>query len=207
MTAYPPFHLLTRLLPPWNRRGEISAVSRFVPDGLDPILLEWLTQPADLRRILRFKRALDLGCGPGLRAIFLARQGHEVTAMEGDPATLRSARALAKRTGVQVSFLEGADLPRDARPPFDRAFDLVLDYGLFHRLEAEERPLYRERLRFVTDRGSRVIVMDLLSASPGRRSLTEHFEGLFTHLDERRLTLRCGEEEREAVLFHGFRRD
>ena len=207
MTAEPSLQLLTRWLPPWKRRTPTSPLPHFSPDSVDPVLIEWLTQPADLRRILRFKRTLDLGCGPGQRSVFLARQGHEVTALEGDPMALRSARALAKRSGVQVNFLQATDLPRNACPPFHEAFNLVIDYGFFHRLTAEERPLYRERLRFVIERGSRVILMDTLPAPPGYPPLRDLFETLLHPLEERELTLRCGPEEREVVLFHGFRWD
>ncbi|MEW5990370.1 MAG: methyltransferase domain-containing protein [Chloroflexota bacterium] len=50
-------------------------------------------------------RAIDLGCGVGDNAIFLARRGFEVTAVDFAPSAVARARANAREAGVAVDFL------------------------------------------------------------------------------------------------------
>jgi SAM-dependent methyltransferase len=52
-------------------------------------------------------RALDIGCGEGADAIWLARRGWTVTAIDISDVALSRARAAADRTGVAVEWLCG----------------------------------------------------------------------------------------------------
>ena len=52
---------------------------------------------------------LDLGCGEGRNAVFLAGLGHQVTAVDFSAAGLRKGERLAREKGVEVAFVE-ADL-------------------------------------------------------------------------------------------------
>jgi SAM-dependent methyltransferase len=63
---------------------------------------------------------LDVGCGTGRVALDLARQGHEVTGIDSDPAFVRTLRARARREGLAVRA-EIADA---------RAFDLRRPFAL-----------------------------------------------------------------------------
>jgi len=68
-------------------------------------------------------RALDLGCGEGRNAIWLAERGWQVSAVDFSPVGLDKARRLAGERGVTVNWVS-ADL-RDYQPR-PGAFDLVL---------------------------------------------------------------------------------
>lgn len=68
-------------------------------------------------------RALDLGSGQGRNAVWLALQGHRVTAIDLSPVATEQARRLAAEAGVDVEFLT-ADLA--TWDPAAAAFDLVL---------------------------------------------------------------------------------
>lgn len=68
-------------------------------------------------------RALDLACGEGSNAIWLAELGWQVTAVDFSEVAIAKARERAARDGVDVEFL-CADL-LDFEPEED-AFDLVL---------------------------------------------------------------------------------
>ncbi len=67
-------------------------------------------------------RALDVGCGEGADAVWLARRGWRVTGVDPSAVALDRARLAAADAGVEVAWVRGelqtADLPRGA-------FDLV----------------------------------------------------------------------------------
>ena len=78
-------------------------------------------------------RALDLACGSGRNAVWLAAQGWSVLGVDFAGVALDQARALAADRGVEVAF-DDADL-REWAPPA-RAFDLVV--VLYLQLPAAE---------------------------------------------------------------------
>ena len=67
-------------------------------------------------------RVLDVGCGEGADAVWLARQGWDVTALEVSGLALRRAAQLARDAGVTVRWVH-AGLAEAALPP--GSFDLV----------------------------------------------------------------------------------
>jgi SAM-dependent methyltransferase len=68
-------------------------------------------------------RALDLACGEGQNAIWLASLGWEVTGVDYSEVAIAKANARAKRDGVTVEFTS-ADLVE--HEPEHAAYDLVL---------------------------------------------------------------------------------
>jgi SAM-dependent methyltransferase len=58
-------------------------------------------------------RALDVGCGEGGDAVWLARRGWRVTAIDPSGVALERARAAARATGVEVTWIRAGllDLP------------------------------------------------------------------------------------------------
>lgn len=67
-------------------------------------------------------RALDLGCGEGRNAVWLAERGWQVTGVDFSPVGLDKAARLAEQRGVSVQWLL-ADVVDHVPPP--GAFDLV----------------------------------------------------------------------------------
>jgi SAM-dependent methyltransferase len=63
---------------------------------------------------LRPGRALDVGCGEGADAIWLAQQGWTVTAVDVSEVAVRRGREAAERLGVAVEWIAGDAL----RTPF-----------------------------------------------------------------------------------------
>ena len=68
-------------------------------------------------------RALDVACGAGRNAIFLAQAGFDVDAIDISQAGLEKARQNAESQGIDINWVEhDLDLPYD----FDREYDLIV---------------------------------------------------------------------------------
>ncbi len=96
-------------------------------------------------------RALDLGCGTGTNAIFLAQHGFQVVAVDFSSKAIDQARVKARRAQVAVEF-HVADVTRldFLNPPFD----FVLDIGCLHALDTTDRVRYREQVVRLTRSGA-----------------------------------------------------
>lgn len=86
------------------------------------------TEPADFLireggRIPAGARVLAVADGEGRNSVWLARQGHDVVAMDSSAVGLEKARRLADEAGVKVAFRE-ADIARWEWTP--EAFDAVV---------------------------------------------------------------------------------
>ena len=140
----------------WNRRwaGEervhaSTAPSRFV-----------VAEVADLPP----GAALDLACGAGRNAVWLAEQGWRVTAVDFSGVALRMARSLEAERRVAVEWVE-ADVLAWTPPP--RAYDLVC--VLYLQLPAGERRTALARAAAAVRPGGTLLVLghDLLNLTDG----------------------------------------
>jgi cyclopropane fatty-acyl-phospholipid synthase-like methyltransferase len=91
-------------------------------------------------------RALDLGCGTGTNAIYLAQHGWRVVGIDYVPKPIRLARGKAKRAGVadRTEFLVN-DVTRLDNTP-SQSFDLAVDIGCGHSLPPEQQPIYADTI-------------------------------------------------------------
>ncbi len=95
---------------------------------------------------------LDIGCGLGDNAIFLASRGHSVTGLDGSPTAVERARERATEAGVSVTF-GVADATK--LTGYDGRFDTVVDSALFHCLDDDGRQAYAASLYRATRPGAR----------------------------------------------------
>ncbi|HET6869448.1 MAG TPA: class I SAM-dependent methyltransferase [Solirubrobacteraceae bacterium] len=86
-------------------------------------------------------RALDIGCGTGTQAVYMARSGWEVTAVDAVPRPLSQARARADAAGVNVDWIL-ADAARLHKLGLTGGFTLIFDRGCFHGLDDSQRGAY-----------------------------------------------------------------
>ena len=80
-------------------------------------------------------RVLDIGCGEGKDAVFLAKNGYIVSAFDMADAGLKKAKELAERNHVSIDFFHG-DI-NDYTP--HAQFDIVFSSGVFHYLATSQR--------------------------------------------------------------------
>ncbi|MCD9025440.1 class I SAM-dependent methyltransferase [Cohnella silvisoli] len=85
------------------------------------------------------KVALDVGCGAGREAIFLAQQGWDVIGVDISTEALRIAAERAKKFGVEVDWRQGDILNL---PVENKFIDFVNDRGCFHSIVEENRDQY-----------------------------------------------------------------
>lgn len=73
-------------------------------------------------------RVLDLGCGPGLYAERLARQGIEVLGIDVSRRALAHARKTARRESLPITLRQGDYLHADLGTEHDAAILIYEDY-------------------------------------------------------------------------------
>ncbi len=77
---------------------------------------------------------LDVGCGEGRNAIFLAGKGMKVDAFDISDAGIAKFKRLADRAGVTVTTWV-QDLTKFR---FERNYDLILSHGVLHLVTREQ---------------------------------------------------------------------
>lgn len=91
------------------------------------------------KRMLTSGRVLELGCGPGRNAIYLAKQGFEVDAVDLSIESLDWARERAKALNVEINFIEKNIFDLIVQ---ENTYNLIYDSGCFHHLAPHRRMQY-----------------------------------------------------------------
>lgn len=116
---------------------------------------------------------LDVGCGTGDNALYLAGRGHDVWAVDSAPAAIETARQKAEERGLAATFLV-----KDALHLHEigRTFDTVIDSGLFHTLSDPDRPRFVGNLSRVMKPGGSYFMLAFSDREPagyGPRRITQ----------------------------------
>lgn len=106
--------------PPWDT-GRVDAHLQAMVDG----------------RSLAACPVLEIGCGTGTDALWLAARGFTVTAVDLSSTAIERARERAREAEASIDFAVGSFPPLT-----EPAWDLVYDCGCFHTLDAEERAAF-----------------------------------------------------------------
>jgi 2-polyprenyl-3-methyl-5-hydroxy-6-metoxy-1,4-benzoquinol methylase len=163
-------------------------------------LWDWRQCAARLMGDIRGKSLLDLGCGMGEEAIYFARLGANVTAIDiseiGIEVTQRRAahNGVAERVDARVMRADPTEFP-------DESFDIVHGLGILHHLPNLEQSL--REIRRLLKPGGMAIFLEPLGNSPVVESIKEW---LLARIDKNAVTeheenLRVADLERHAALF------
>jgi 2-polyprenyl-3-methyl-5-hydroxy-6-metoxy-1,4-benzoquinol methylase len=112
---------------PWN--------SETPPDALVGLVQDGKVRPC---------RTIDLGCGAGNYAIYLAGLGFDVTGVDSSPTAIKIAGEHAKKRGVRCRFIV-ADLLDDLHEVTD-TFDFAYDWEFLHHIFPEDRENYMKNV-------------------------------------------------------------
>lgn len=98
---------------------------------------------------------LEIGCGMGNSAIYLAQQGFEVTGIDISPTAIAVARTNASAKKVVCNFLL-ADILSDLKE-FDQTFDFIFDWSVLHHIFPENRKAYVENINRLLNPGGKYL--------------------------------------------------
>ena len=109
-------------------------------------------------------RVLDAGCGTGEHVLMVAELGLDATGVDFSPTAIAAARRKAEVRGLTARFLV-LDALRLAE--LQERFDTVLDSGLFHVFDDEDRAHYVEALQTVVRPGGTYLMCCFSDRQPG----------------------------------------
>ncbi|TCI00588.1 bifunctional 2-polyprenyl-6-hydroxyphenol methylase/3-demethylubiquinol 3-O-methyltransferase UbiG [Roseococcus sp. SYP-B2431] len=132
----------------WNPRGPMAPLH-----AMNPVRMAWI---AARLGPLEGLRILDVGCGAGLAAEWLARRQAAVTGLDAAGAALEAARAHAAESGVAVDYRAGT--PESLE---EGGFDAVIALEVIEHVPAAERPAFCAALARLARPGGLVVLSTL----------------------------------------------
>jgi SAM-dependent methyltransferase len=158
------FNLMYAGAPPWDIGRPQPAFSELADAG-----------------VLR-GRVLDVGCGTGEHALMAASRGLEATGIDAAPAAIAIAESKARGRRVAARFLVWNALELAT---LEQRFDTVLDSGLFHVFDDDDRARFVQSLAAVTAPGAGYHLLCFSDRQPGtwgpRRVGQDELRASFSH--------------------------
>lgn len=110
--------------------------------------------------------ALELGCGTGEKAIYLAKRGFRVTGVDISQTAIKHARKLAKGEKVEADFFakDAADLSFLQK----REFDFVLDFANLHGIARNKQQAYARQIIEHSKKGGSFFLRIFSKRTPNR---------------------------------------
>lgn len=102
-------------------------------------------------------KTLDIGCGTGNYAIYLAKKGFDVTGVDFSENALAIAKQRALLANVKIEFVK-ADALALSKVLNDK-YSFIFDYGLLHHIPLEKISEYAQQFRKLLAKGRRLLIV------------------------------------------------
>ena len=101
-------------------------------------------------------KALDICCGAGTNALYLAKKGFQVTGIDISSKAVEYAKEKARKASARIQF----QVENFLNLPFeDEEFDFIFDMGCFHHVKVEDRSTFIGGIHRVLKRGGSYLVV------------------------------------------------
>jgi SAM-dependent methyltransferase len=130
-------------------------------------------------------RVVDMCCGSGTDAIYLASKGFDVTAIDVAPTALGQAMEKARKANVSVQWMV-ADI---LAPPELKPFDFIYDRGCYHVVRDQNLTAYLETVRKFSRPKTQFLLLATRGDDQSPRELSggEHLAGGHSGVTEEEL--------------------
>lgn len=134
----------------------------------------------DTLKLNKCSKILDLGCGRGRHSISLNKRGYNVSGIDLSPQAIKTAKAKAKKEGLEnITFYV-----RDMRNPLPETFDAIVNlfttFGYFSS-DAENVRVFDSVVSMLKDDG--MFVLDYLNAEKVKKTYRPKDSGTFQGLE------------------------
>lgn len=119
-------------------------------EGIPLKKIPWRSAPATWfyrlvdNETIQAGKALELGCGTGEKAVFLAKRGFKVAAVDISQTAIKYARKFARKEGVKIDFY--AKDATDLSFLKNRKFNFVLDFANLHGIVRGKQQIYAREI-------------------------------------------------------------
>ncbi|MFC4408893.1 class I SAM-dependent methyltransferase [Chungangia koreensis] len=96
------------------------------------------------KQLIKPGKVLELGCGPGRNAIYLAEKGFIVDAIDLSEEALEWGRERANERNLNINFIQQNIFDLDIE---ESSYDLVYDSGCFHHIAPHRRMSYLDLVK------------------------------------------------------------
>jgi SAM-dependent methyltransferase len=135
-------------VPPWDIGRPQPAIVRLADEGLIA---------GDV---------IDVGCGTGENALYLASRGLEVVGVDAAPTAVAQAQEKARQRASSATFLVADALALEG---LERTFDVAIDCGLFHTFSDVDRVRFERTLHRTLRVGGRYVLLCFNEHQPGEQ--------------------------------------
>lgn len=106
--------------------------------------------------LIKKGKALDICCGAGTNALYLAKKGFQVTGIDISSRAIEYAKEKARKAsaGIQFQVENFLNLPFE-----DEEFDFIFDMGCFHHVKVEDRSTFIRGVHRVLKKGGSYLMV------------------------------------------------
>lgn len=165
--------------------------------------LSYIPRIAEELNKVSAKKVLDLGCGSGWLAVYLARQGFEVVGVDVSAQAINLANTWANQEELKISFQVGdaSKLQYEAG-----SFDAVVANSIFEHFPIKQAQLMTDKVNSLLNEGGVFVgCFDKVGGGPGEYYTLEDGTHVYTDKARKGMMLRRYSLEELQDLFKTFK--